>query len=318
MTRRRLVRVPASSANLGPGFDVLACALGAPPRARGGRDRARSRVETDLDRRATARNLAVRGVRDAAPGRRVRVPDPLRRSRCPAAWARARRRSWPGCVAADPLFELDADLLGARDAARGPSRQRRRRAARRLRRVRRRRAPSASTSPAGLEARARRPARAGAHRRGARRAAAPRCRWRTPSSTSPTPALLVLGLARGDWDLVARGLDDRLHQPHRAHLYPRSMALVAPRAELGALGATISGAGPTVLVWCAYEATGAVVERLSGRVRGLGRGPPRAVRAARRRRRLALTLRPRRAAASACAASRSGRCGASTSSASSR
>ena len=26
--RRRVVRVPASSANLGPGFDVLACALG--------------------------------------------------------------------------------------------------------------------------------------------------------------------------------------------------------------------------------------------------------------------------------------------------
>ena len=27
LTRRRLVRVPASSANLGPGFDVLAAAL---------------------------------------------------------------------------------------------------------------------------------------------------------------------------------------------------------------------------------------------------------------------------------------------------
>ena len=43
-------------------------------------------------------------------------------------------------------------------------------------------------------------------------------------------ALLVLGLARGDWDLVARGLDDRLHQPRREHLYPRSMELVRARA----------------------------------------------------------------------------------------
>ena len=62
-------------------------------------------------------------------------------------------------------------------------------------------------------------------------------------------SLLVLGLARGDLDLVARGLDDRLHQPRRASLYPRSMELVERAAELGALGATISGAGPSVLVW---------------------------------------------------------------------
>jgi homoserine kinase len=31
---------------------------------------------------------------------------------------------------------------------------------------------------------------------------------------------------------------------------------------LGALGATISGAGPTVLVWCHYEQTGGVLEAL--------------------------------------------------------
>jgi homoserine kinase len=73
-------------------------------------------------------------------------------------------------------------------------------------------------------------------------------------------ALLMLGLARGDWDLVAAGLDDRLHQPRRAHLYPRSMELVARARSLGALGATISGAGPTVLFWCHYETTAAVVE----------------------------------------------------------
>ena len=63
-------------------------------------------------------------------------------------------------------------------------------------------------------------------------------------------AKLVLGLATGDLDLVAAGLGDRLHQPYRAHLYPRSAELVRRAPELGALGATISGAGPTVLVWC--------------------------------------------------------------------
>ena len=41
--------------------------------------------------------------------------------------------------------------------------------------------------------------------------------------------------------------------------------------ELGALGATISGAGPTVLVWCFYEQTGAVAEALRGEVEGWAR-----------------------------------------------
>ena len=77
-------------------------------------------------------------------------------------------------------------------------------------------------------------------------------------------ALLVLGLAQGDLSLIARGLADSLHQPRRRHLYPRSMELVEGAAGMGALGATISGAGPTVLFWCHWEQTGAVVERLRG------------------------------------------------------
>jgi homoserine kinase len=81
-------------------------------------------------------------------------------------------------------------------------------------------------------------------------------------------ALLMLGLARGEWELVARGLDDRLHQPRRAHLYPRSMELVADAPGLGALGATISGAGPTVLVWTHFEQTGGVMEALRRRTAG--------------------------------------------------
>jgi len=75
-------------------------------------------------------------------------------------------------------------------------------------------------------------------------------------------ALLALGLALADWDLVARGLSDRLHQQRRAHLFPRSYALLEDARRLGALGATISGAGPAVLVWCFYEQTGAVMDSL--------------------------------------------------------
>ena len=62
-------------------------------------------------------------------------------------------------------------------------------------------------------------------------------------------AKLIAGLTTSDFDLVAAGLGDRLHQPYRAHLYPRSAEIVAGAAEHGALGATISGAGPTVLIW---------------------------------------------------------------------
>jgi homoserine kinase len=73
-------------------------------------------------------------------------------------------------------------------------------------------------------------------------------------------SLLVLGLAQGDLSLISRGLTDALHQPRRRSLYPRSMELVEAAESLGALGATISGAGPTVLFWSHWEQTGTLVE----------------------------------------------------------
>ena len=59
-------------------------------------------------------------------------------------------------------------------------------------------------------------------------------------------ALLGAGAASGDADLFAAGLDDRLHEPYRP-----SAVLDALREELpaGARGATLSGSGPTVIVW---------------------------------------------------------------------
>jgi homoserine kinase len=81
-------------------------------------------------------------------------------------------------------------------------------------------------------------------------------------------ALLPLGLATGDLDLLVRGLQDRLHEQRRAALYPRSLELAARARALGALGATISGAGPTVLVWCFYEQTGAVADALAPEIEG--------------------------------------------------
>jgi homoserine kinase len=81
-------------------------------------------------------------------------------------------------------------------------------------------------------------------------------------------ATLTLGLATSDWELISAGLRDRLHQPYRAHLYPRSAALLDRARDLGALGATISGAGPTVLVWCRADQTGPVMRALTAECEG--------------------------------------------------
>ena len=81
-------------------------------------------------------------------------------------------------------------------------------------------------------------------------------------------AMLVLGLRSADLDLLARGLHDSLHQERRRELYPRSMEIVDSVRELGALGATISGAGPTVLVWTTWQDAGNVAATLEERCRG--------------------------------------------------
>ena len=97
-------------------------------------------------------------------------------------------------------------------------------------------------------------------------------------------ALLVLGLRSADLDLVGRGLEDRIHQPRRRELFPRSMEIVEAARELGALGATISGAGPTVLVWTTWQDAGGVAAALRERCEGWAEVQAAAVQPARRRR----------------------------------
>jgi homoserine kinase len=63
-------------------------------------------------------------------------------------------------------------------------------------------------------------------------------------------AVLGAGIAANDAQLIAHGLDDRLHQRARSPLFPKSFELLDQAAHCGALGATISGAGPSVLIWC--------------------------------------------------------------------
>jgi homoserine kinase len=165
-----------------------------------------------------------------------------------------------GLMAADHLFELDADLLAHASALEGHPDN----VAATLHGGFVICADGRATRfdpPTGLEALAVVPEQA-VNTRAARAALAEQVPRADAVFNIAHGALLTLGLARGDWDLLARGLHDRLHQSQRASLFPRSFELASRARELGALGATISGAGPTVLVWCFYEQTGAVAEAL--------------------------------------------------------
>jgi len=65
-------------------------------------------------------------------------------------------------------------------------------------------------------------------------------------------ALLGAALASGDASLFAASADDRLHETYRGEAAPHLAEL---RADLpdGALGATLSGSGPTVIVWAEHD-----------------------------------------------------------------
>jgi len=262
--RRRVVRVPASTANLGPGFDVMAAALALHLELEVV-ETGTFAVRTELDVPRDRSNLVVRSFEALHPadGFEFRIASEIPMSGGLGSSAAA---ALAGLIAADHLFELDADVLAHAVALEGhPDNV----AAALHGGVVICDGPRAHRfqPPDGLEA----------------VLVIPQEAVRTAQARSALPAtvpladaafnvacasILTLGLARADWELIAAGLRDRLHQPYRAHLYPRSAELIAAAPRLGALGATISGAGPTVLCWCQQEQTGAVLGRLRERTAG--------------------------------------------------
>lgn len=74
-------------------------------------------------------------------------------------------------------------------------------------------------------------------------------------------ALFLTGLARGDRGLIASGLQDALVEPRRAPLVPGFAAVKAAAMECGALGASLSGAGPTVFGWFNSEGEARIAAR---------------------------------------------------------
>lgn len=71
--------------------------------------------------------------------------------------------------------------------------------------------------------------------------------------------LLVAALANGNWDGLAAALEDRLHQPYRSRLVPGFADVVAAAVREGALGAALSGAGPSVVAFLPEEGDAAAV-----------------------------------------------------------
>jgi homoserine kinase len=268
LRRRRLIRVPGSSANLGPGFDVLAAALSLHLELEV-QETGDFAVHTDLEIPRDRENLLVRAFERLHPADAfeftISSDIPLAGGLGSSAAATV-----AGLLAADHLFELDADILALATELEGHPDN----AAAALhggfvvcdgRDVHR------FEAPMGLEAVLVIPQEA---------LSTTQARAALPEAVSMADAVanlasiatLMLGLTGAgsggpDFELIAAGLRDRLHQPHRAHLYPQSAALLERAPELGALGATISGAGPTVLVWCHFEQTGAVLGALERETR---------------------------------------------------
>jgi homoserine kinase len=270
--RRRLVRVPASSANLGPGYDVMAAAVDLPLELEV-EETGEFAVDTGgLDVSADRDNLLVRAFESlhSADGFRFKIDSqiPLARGLGSSAAAIV-----AGLAAADHLFELAlspeellaraAEIEGHPDNVAAAiyggfvvcsSEDGTPTAAR-------------FDPPGGLEAIAVIPGEEVATT-AAREALPAEVPLADAVSNISAASTLVLGLQQSDLNLVSRGLHDRVHQPRRRELYPRSMELVESAAELGALGATISGAGPTVLVWTMWQETGKVADELERRTAG--------------------------------------------------
>jgi homoserine kinase len=269
--RRRLVRVPASSANLGPGYDVMAAALDVFLELEV-IETGEFEVICDLPVPLDRSNLLVRAFETLHPADgfsfRIGGDIPLARGMGSSAAAIV-----AGLVAADHLFELGLtrqQLLEQANALEGHPDN------------------VAAALAGGFVV-------CGNHDENlvATRIEAPeglegilviphdevstvKAREAIPAAVPIADAVanvsaaahLALGLSSGDFDLISAGLADRMHQDRRRPLFPKSMEIVESAREMGAIGATISGAGPTVLVWCSWQETGMVVSELRKRCDG--------------------------------------------------
>ena len=77
-------------------------------------------------------------------------------------------------------------------------------------------------------------------------------------------ALLGAGLVSGDADLLAAAFHDRLHEPYRSPAAPILSQLQQTPAR-GSVGVTLSGSGPTAIVWARHRESQACAQELGER-----------------------------------------------------
>ncbi len=80
---------------------------------------------------------------------------------------------------------------------------------------------------------------------------------------------MVAALAEGIWDALAECSRDRLHQPHRLKLIAAGERLMAAAVEAGAHAAVVSGSGPTIAAFATSRA-GAVARAMLAAARHAG------------------------------------------------
>ncbi len=77
-------------------------------------------------------------------------------------------------------------------------------------------------------------------------------------------ALLTAALERGLWSALSEATKDFIHQPHRAALVPGLDEVLAAARGAGECGAALSGSGPTIAAFCrkgpAAKAIGAAMQ----------------------------------------------------------
>ena len=252
------VRVPATSANLGSGFDCLGLALARYNTVTvESSERTQVRVSGEGAGRLAVdgRNLIYRSITSAYADRGA-MPPPLRldcTNTIPVARGLGSSSSAiaAGLVIANTLLDgalSEADLvrIGTRIEDTGQHR----------------------AVPAGWHPRIRERARADPHVPGERAAGlhavifVPDVPMRTEEARAALPrnvtmkqavfnvsraALLVAALEQGRLDLLGTATEDALHQPPRSRIFPAFPRIIEAALGAGAHGAFLSGAGSTVL-----------------------------------------------------------------------
>ena len=265
-----VVDVPATTANLGPGFDCLGAALDlnnrfAMRRIEGGGERFELIIEgsegshlrggpENLVYRAAQRVWKAAGLEPVALEARVRLAVPPARGLGSSATAIVAGLMGANALVGEPLskeklLELAIDIEGHPDnvvpSLLGGLCMTAKAASQRWRVVRCEWAPSVKAV-----------------------VAIPSIRLSTSEARRAMPktipvgdavvnlgalTLLLQGLRTGNGDLISDGMHDRLHEPYRWRLIKGGDEVKQAAMDAGAWGCAISGAGPSVLALCEEE-----------------------------------------------------------------